>query len=257
MRLLAVGACLFYGLARFTLIALTSRDYGLALQINILCWITVLLLLLLIYILRGKDDLQALGVPLLLFCSFTAGALYMRDFRYYFLVCLGISGLACLYRNLPRLTQFYLTANAVVLVLLLTGLFALDPEMDVAVATACWIIFLCSAALLLALTSRAAGQTGAADRAFRTFATLMNTTPNLIAIVDGHNRVVYISKALAKFANISDPESVKEQPIYALFRDAAMQAMIGEVLAVDGFHDEAKEIILEGEPRFFRWWPMI
>ncbi|MDR1070740.1 MAG: hypothetical protein LBL37_08180, partial [Gracilibacteraceae bacterium] len=250
-RVLTIGSCLLYGLARFIGAAATTRDYALAMRVNILCWLTVALVILLMYILRGDDDLQALHVPLLIFICFTAGSLYLRDLQYYFLTFLGVCGLACLYQNFQRLTQFYLAANAVVLVMLLGGLFAGDPRTDTAAATVHWIISLFPAAGILTLTNMATEKAGKANRAFNTFTKLMKTTSNLIVFVDAQNRVTYISKSLAKFSNINDPETAAGRPVYALFNDTAMQRMIGEVLSVDGLHDETKEIILEGEKRYF------
>ncbi|MDR1319809.1 MAG: response regulator [Gracilibacteraceae bacterium] len=250
-RVMTIGSCLLYGLARFIGAAATTRDYALAMRVNILCWLTVALVILLMYILRGDDDLQALHVPLLIFICFTAGSLYLRDLQYYFLTFLGVCGLASLYQNFQRLIQFYLAANAVVLVMLLGGLFAGDPRTDTAAATVHWILSLFPAAGILALTNMATEKAGKANRAFNTFTKLMKTTSNLIVFVDAQNRVTYISKSLAKFANINDPETATGRPVYALFNDTAMQRMIGEVLSVDGLHDETKEIILEGETRYF------
>ncbi|MDR1961196.1 MAG: response regulator [Gracilibacteraceae bacterium] len=252
-RILAVSSCFLYGIVRFIGIAMTTLNYALALKINIMCWMSIALLIALMYILREDNDLLALYVPLLMFLCFTAGALYMRDFQYFFLIFLGICSIGCVYQNFQRLLQFYLAASVIIMVMLLSGLFAFDPFMNVAITTANWIISLFPATLLLMLTYMATEKESNANHAFNTFTTLMATTPNLVVLVDAQNRVTYISKSLAKFAKINDdPEYAMGRPIYTLFKEAAMQKMIGEVLAVDGFYEGTKEIVLEGAPRFFQ-----
>ncbi|MDR0434257.1 MAG: response regulator [Gracilibacteraceae bacterium] len=250
-RVLPVCGCLFYGLVRFAGIMMTGGDYVFALRVNILCWLAAALMILIMYVLRENEDLLALLVPLLIFICFTAGALYLRDLQYYFLTCLGISGLACLYQNYQRMIQLYFAVNGSIMVMLLGGLFAGDPRMDTATATTHWIISLLPSAFILALTHSTTAKAGEAGRAFNTFTKLMKTTSNLIVLVDAQNRVTYISKSLAKFANIADQESATGRPVYALFNDADMQRLIGEALSAEGFHDESKEVVLEGEQRYF------
>jgi len=84
------------------------------------------------------------------------------------------------------------------------------------------------------------------------FLTMLETTPNIVAIVDEQNRVKYISKSLANFANIERAELVAYRPFLDLFNNPDMMDMMTSVLNNDLDSGDTAKAIIDGEERYYK-----
>ncbi|MDR0909180.1 MAG: response regulator [Spirochaetaceae bacterium] len=116
-----------------------------------------------------------------------------------------------------------------------------------------WIFILATAALALVLiVSYATRRTKQSIKAEDTFLSLMETLPNMLAVVDELNCVLYISRQLASFAHISRPDICIGRPILDLFGDMNVKLMIGGILKTKSYFEDEKEINVDGEERYFK-----
>jgi signal transduction histidine kinase/CheY-like chemotaxis protein/HPt (histidine-containing phosphotransfer) domain-containing protein len=67
-------------------------------------------------------------------------------------------------------------------------------------------------------------------RGLRAFDTLLNTTPNLMAIVDEDFRVIYISESLTRLTNVYDRKLPVGRPILDLFGDFELKMLFHNIL---------------------------
>ncbi|MDR1604585.1 MAG: response regulator [Gracilibacteraceae bacterium] len=203
---------------------------------------------------RNTAD-TAFFMPLLLFVVYIGASFAMRSFVYLFSVYFVISCIGALYCNTSRFLAFLLLTNVINTVLLANGLPMIGTEAgiarlgDVAVH---WVLMLLSSALLCALSSFASSKMNSAAKAQDSFATLMTTTPNIIALVDAMNRVLYISKPLADMASLEYAEIAVGRPLIDLFHDRAVKDMISDVLESEGLYQDTKQLNLNGRTRYFK-----
>jgi signal transduction histidine kinase/DNA-binding response OmpR family regulator len=115
-----------------------------------------------------------------------------------------------------------------------------------------WILMILGSILLYMLSSFAAGKRDSSAKASDSFATLMVTTPNIIALVDEMNLVQYISKPLADMAYLEYAEIAVGRPLIDLFHDREVKDMISEVLESEGLYEDTKQLNLNERVRYFK-----
>jgi signal transduction histidine kinase/DNA-binding response OmpR family regulator len=203
---------------------------------------------------RRRGANTAFFMPLLLYAAYTATAFSVRNFAYFFIVYIAICCAGALYLNKKRFLAFLFLTNLVnafiaTQILPMESFGAAADFSDILVN---WALTLFGSALLYMLSSFASGKNDSAAKARDSFATLMMTTPNLMALVDEMNRVLYISKPLADLAHFERAEIAVGRPLIDLFRDREIKIMISEVLESDGLYEETKKMTLDGRARYFK-----
>jgi signal transduction histidine kinase/DNA-binding response OmpR family regulator len=202
---------------------------------------------------RNRAD-TAFFMPMLLFVAYTATAFAVRNFTYFFSVYFTISCAGALYFDKKRFLAFLLLTNLFNVFMAAHGL-PMGPGAPVAEFSEIvinWALTVFGSVLLYMLSSFASGKNDSAAKAQDSFATLMMTTPNLMAVVDGMNRVLYISKPLADLARFERAEIAVGRPLIDLFRDHEVKVMISEVLESEGLYEDTKKMTLEGRTRYFK-----
>ena len=85
----------------------------------------------------------------------------------------------------------------------------------------------------------------------QTFDTILDTSPNLIAIVNDEARVEYISKSLVKLLDIEKREYAINLPFIDLFPSVRLKILFGKFLRYEGAFEETFDIEVEGKQRWF------
>jgi signal transduction histidine kinase/ActR/RegA family two-component response regulator len=233
-----------------------SLSYGNAREAVIALIAGVITFAALLLISRGKRTVNlAFFMPLLLFVAYTATAFVVQDFSYFFSVYFAISCIGAMYLNKARFLAFLIPANIFNVLLVTHGMpvsGAVTHFAEFSEIVIDWVLALFGSVLLYLLSSLASDKTVNATKAQDSFATLMMTTPNLMALVDEMNRVLYISKPLAKLAHFKRAELAAGRPLIDLFHDRQIKFMISEVLESDGLYEATRMMLLDGRPRYFK-----
>jgi signal transduction histidine kinase/DNA-binding response OmpR family regulator len=204
---------------------------------------------------RRNSENTAFFMPLILFVVYVGASFAMRSFVYLFSVYSVISCVGALYCNKRSLFAFLTITNAINAVLVLSGAVMMGYEAsltnftDIAVN---WVLMILGSVLLYMLSSFAAGKKDSAARARDSFATLMMTTPNIMAMVDEMNRVLYISRPLADMARLEGLEIAAGRPLIDLFHDRDIKDIISEIMESDGLYEDTKRLGSDGSARYFK-----
>jgi signal transduction histidine kinase len=94
--------------------------------------------------------------------------------------------------------------------------------------------------------------TGNAEKAENSFKTMLSSTPDYIVLVNDLNCVTYISRPLAEFAHIEDPEMAIGRPLLDVFPEIDIKLKAAEILDSEGFYEGTWELNQDGEHRHFR-----
>ncbi|MDR0554093.1 MAG: response regulator [Treponema sp.] len=223
--------------------------------------LSTILFLFLIFHFAQNTFTISFGSPCVIFLVFTAFAVYTGNyFDVYFLVFLTLVVLSSAYFNRAGLACFIVIGNLTSLFLLLGGFFfrpesgfkpgsGIGSPQDLAVK---WILSLICAGFHLVITITATGERERAVLRAERFRTMLATTPNMTAILDGLYRVVSISKPLAEFAHVEDPALIAGQPVFDLFGEMDIKLMLGAAFDCPDLYQDTREIIVNGESRHFK-----
>ncbi|MDR0376137.1 MAG: hypothetical protein LBH85_10555 [Treponema sp.] len=179
--------------------------------------------------------------------------------EYYLPLCIACCILSCLYDNYMQTLLFVVAQN------LALGMMAIAdvPFMGansgkifyeaISLTTLGWMISALAGFMVAVAFGVLYRRTKAALERRDSFKTLMDTTPNYIAMVDKLNRVMNISSNLAKLANIENPDLVIGSPVIDLFPSMEMKELAGDLLRKTGrTYEEMWECWINGEHRYFK-----
>jgi signal transduction histidine kinase/CheY-like chemotaxis protein/HPt (histidine-containing phosphotransfer) domain-containing protein len=170
----------------------------------------------------------SLSTPLLFFTAFIVSSLFHKRIADFENVQIALAVICCFYGTVKSGVIYTIVTMLVNFILIaahpdfldqplylhLRNLFVLDASM----LTMCYIIH------------SAAKTTAEAKRGLRAFDTLLNTTPNLMAIVDEDFRVIYISESLTRLTNVYDRNLPVGRPILDLFGDFELKMLFHNIL---------------------------
>ncbi|MFP3089167.1 ATP-binding protein [Treponema sp. TIM-1] len=222
-------------------------------EMIVFTFIAVLCLFLMIYFIKNIRWL-ALLAPLVVFISYTVGCVIIGSFRHYFIVYVGLCVLAGVYFQPWSMLRFIFITNLIILCITFSGTFLREDTGITRISTLLidWVMALSASVFIYLIAGFTRQKTYASVKAEGAFSTLMATTPNLIALVDELNCITFISKPLAEFARIKNPALPVGRPILDLFGDMNVKMMIAEILNNGGAYEGTKEILRNGEPRYFK-----
>ncbi|MDR3302478.1 MAG: response regulator [Spirochaetaceae bacterium] len=236
-----------------TINAIAVGAYEQALVVVIAC---VFLMVVFICIGRAKRVFnQALFLPLVLYTVYIISSFLMKSYTYFFPVHFIISCMAAVYFNSNKFGWFLLISNAVNIVLIILRLPMTSPfraEVPRSELVVNGVLMLGSSILLFIIAKFATSKTDKSVIAENTLLTLLDTTPNLLALVDELNRVTYISRTLAEYMHIENPELATGRPLLDLFSDTDIKFMAGELLELHTYYTDIREIRIRGQSRYFK-----
>jgi two-component system chemotaxis sensor kinase CheA len=228
---------------------------GLEYNIALVGFLIVLALFIIITKVRNASDssLLAFSVPLILLLFYTALMLISGwSFSQFFLVCLAICGISCIYSNFYRTIGFIVTQNIVILLLVLTGNPIAGRGISPELILFNWAVCLSGSLLLLMLTKSATIVLGKALEQQNSFMNLLSSTENYVAIIDKYNNIVYASKTLSRLGMSEEPTLVQGRPFIDLFPGRSLKLYAGKLLNQKMDYAEDWEFSLNGQKRYFK-----
>jgi signal transduction histidine kinase/CheY-like chemotaxis protein/HPt (histidine-containing phosphotransfer) domain-containing protein len=234
--------------------AIAVGEYRHVLILLISCTFLVTVLILILHTRQGFLNAPLL-LPLLLYATYLISSFIMKSFTYFFTIHFAISCIVTVYFNRGKLGWFILISGAVNLVIIALGLPLTssgrpDPPFTEVIVNS--VLMFSGSILLYMIAVFATSKTNKAIKAMDSFATLMETTSNWLALVDDMNRVTYISKLLADYAHLEQPELCAGRPVLDLFADPDVKYLIGVLLERHSSYSAIHQITVDGEVRHFQ-----
>ncbi|MDR0556262.1 MAG: hypothetical protein LBG43_00090 [Treponema sp.] len=186
--------------------------------------------------------------------------------EYYLPLCIACCILSCLYDNYTQTFLFAIIQNLALGLMALSDvpfmgenssklliLFSSDLGGGISFAVLGWMSSALADLALLVAFGALYRKTKAALERRDSFKTLMDTTPNYIAMVDKLNRVINISNNLARLANIENPDWVIGSSVIDLFPSMEMKELAGDLLRkTTSSYEEMWECWIKDEHRYFK-----
>ncbi|GHV50896.1 hypothetical protein FACS1894216_03920 [Synergistales bacterium] len=212
------------------------------------CLDSVFIIVLLMKFTKNVHKL-AFSVPAVIFASYTVGAIVTHGTNYFFLTYIVICGISAIYCDYKRLLAFIAMSVPIIAILIFLDvpLSGLGIRYKEGVILASYITF-----FFLLMSRFSTDKSNRSTRAMDTFNTMMDSTPNVIVLLDEMNRVSYISEALAKIAGIENRRLAEGRPILDVLSLPGIKETICEILSSDGYYEGTKEVDLFGRKRHLK-----
>ncbi|GHV15618.1 hypothetical protein AGMMS49938_14280 [Fibrobacterales bacterium] len=190
--------------------------------------VAVATLFVLIYILQ-KKNIKSMGfwLPLICYLGYLAASFAMSSFVYLVGVYCLIATFSALYFNLNDYFKFTILTQIINLLLVI-----LLPPATVGNAFFMNIILtLCISVMFYILVFFATNKSNEAGKAFISFNALMQTTPNILILIDPDKRVKYMSKSAVQIlGDTENPNYLTGRDFLSLFTDGATKDAFGKIL---------------------------
>ncbi|MDR1853334.1 MAG: response regulator [Azoarcus sp.] len=215
------------------------------------CMLLVAAMAVLMCLLRHISTMAFL-IPLAAVVAFVSGNIFVGGQYYFFIVIVCLCGIGAVYCQYKSLLALVLATNAIILALVALEAPLLGVDVSPERIAIEWGLTIFAMILFLMLARFASDKNLRSAQAEEAFATLMATTPNIIALVDNMNRVTYISEPMAKLAHAESAEMAVGRPLIDLFHRMNMKLMISDVFERDGYYEDTMEVEEDGEIWHFR-----
>jgi len=214
--------------------------------------VTIALLAALTFFRLTENFILAFLIPFSLFALYTVQMVIGGwDSSFYLAACVCFSGICCMHSSLRVTFIYVLLQNIVIGAMIFLGIPVLGSNVSLVTVLAAWAFSLLGVLVLLAIIRYA---TTIKDKALddqNSFTTLLSTTINYIALIDGSNHVVYVSKPLAQLARVERPELAKGRPLIDLFPGRDLKLLASKMLKQRENYSEDWQFLLDGHKHFF------
>ncbi|MDR0502545.1 MAG: hypothetical protein LBH16_04410 [Treponema sp.] len=217
--------------------------------------IILLTLVILIAMIRNAINYYklAFNVPFILLIFYTSLMMFSHwNSSYYFVVCLALCAISCIYSGFYRSVTYIIVQNLVIGFLIFRGAPLLGHDATLIAVLVTWGINIVAEIILLFLTRAATISLNEALEHQNSFRDLLSTTENYVAMVDSRNEVVYASKALSMLSDIEEPALVQGRPLIDLFPGRSLKLYAGNMLKEKDSYAEDWEFSLQGQKRYFK-----
>ena len=215
------------------------------------CLMLVVAMAILMRLLRSVAAM-AFAIPFVAVLALVSGNLHMGGQFYFFACLVCVTGVAAVYCCYKPLLCLIVTANVLVLALVLDDVPVMGPDTPVERVAIEWGLAIFVMVLFLMLARFASDKNQRSTQAEKAFSTLMATTPNITALVDNMHRVTYMSEPMAKLAHIESVEMAVGRPLIDLFHRMNMKLMISNALEHDSYFEDVLDIEEDGEIWHYR-----
>uniref|UniRef100_UPI0002555422 ATP-binding protein n=1 Tax=Treponema primitia TaxID=88058 RepID=UPI0002555422 len=198
----------------------------------------------------------AFTVPLFIYIVYIAASFSMKSFVYLFTCSMAICCIGAMYFNPPKFLRYILISNLSNLVLILLRIpMIMNPlrnNVTLSEMMAKWVQLSFSSVCIYFITKFAADYNKESVKDQDAFQTLLETTPDYIALVDELNQVTHISKPLAALANIEDRKLAVGQPVMDLFKTRELKLIVHEIITSQGFYEGTIKLPFNGEEQHLK-----
>jgi len=200
----------------------------------------VIIAFLVIYI--KNISFMSAAISLLIFVWFTLFDVCYGGEPYYFSLAAFLCGICAVYCRYNSLLYLTILINSIIFIMMIAGVPLLGDRVSFEDMVIMWGGTIYVMILFLLLVRFASDKSVRSTKAENSFSALMETTPNIIALVDKMNRVTYISEPMAKLAHVENAEMAVGRPLVDLFHRMNMKLMVGDIFDKSGSYDNTVEI---------------
>ena len=200
-----------------------------------------------------KSEVLALLMPGSLVAGIFLFIIIGAGVDHLFLVLFSLCAVSGAYFSLRYYLWFVAFVNAVVFVALVIIGYPLEgPGIPVETLYLNWAMMFLWTCIVYLTVRYAKNRRSKSNMSMESFLTMLDTTPNMVALLDDHNRVRYISRELALMANIERVEFAARRPFLDLFSSPDMAEMVADILDMSHDCEDTVKVNMDGTEKYFK-----
>ncbi|MDR0858062.1 MAG: response regulator [Oscillospiraceae bacterium] len=192
----------------------------------------------------------SLATPLLFFIAFVLASIFNDAIADFATIQIALAVVCCLYGVVQSGVLYTIATMLISVIMMAADSSLVSGEIyielrnllvvDAAIMTMCYIVH---------ATTKSSAES---KRGLRAFDTLLNTTPNLMAIVDEDFRVIYISESLTRLTNVYNRKLPVGRPILDLFGDFELKMLFHNILNNTINIDQELKLTINGKVMYVK-----
>ncbi len=212
------------------------------------CGITAtVVILLFVFFSRKNIKNFPLIFALCLYVSYIGASFSIGSFKYFYAYYLLVLLVCAVCFNIKNYL-ILLTATQVVNIFL--SIFVLPSHINGNVWVHFSLIF-CSGLIIFFMVEFAAKKSIEVTSATASFGALMRSTPNVLILLDGDNKIRYISQSVSKIFGIKEPEELAGTNFIDLFNERSVRELFDDIAKRRSFYEDYQKINISGQIRTF------
>jgi len=217
----------------------------------------IMIIALVVVILIQRNSIHkykmAFNVPFMLFLFYTALMMLCRWYNtHYLFILTAFTAISCIYSRFIRTLVYIIITNLIIGFLLLQNNPIGGHGTPLVALLVNWGISIFSSIIMLLLTRTATISLDKALEHQNSFNNLLESTENVVAMINERNEIVYASKTLAQLGNAGDQTLIQGRPIIDLFPGRSLKIHAGKMLKEKDDYAGDWEFTLDGQKRYFK-----
>ncbi|MCL2230016.1 MAG: ATP-binding protein [Treponema sp.] len=196
---------------------------------------------------------MAFNVPFMLFLFYTALMMMCNWYNtHYLFIVTAFTAISCTYSRFNRTLVYIIVTNLILGFLHFRGFPIGGHGTALSALLVNWSISLFSSVIMLLITKTATISLNKALEHQNSFNNLLESTENVVAMIDERNEIVYASKTLAQLGNANDQTLIQGRPLIDLFPGRSLKIHAGKMLKEKDDYSGDWEFTLDGQKRYFK-----
>jgi len=214
----------------------------------IVCGVVAAVVLIFFAFLSKKNiKIFPLIFSLCLYFAYIGASFAINSFKYFYVYYILTLLVCAVYFNMRN--YMILLVITQILNIILT-IFVLEHHISGNVWVHFCLIF-CAGLMILIITQFAARKSNEASSANASFGALMRATPNVLVLLDGENKIKYISQSVSKVFGIKEPEKLTGESFLDLFNEKSVRDLFEDIAKKRSFYEDYQKINVNGQIRTF------
>jgi diguanylate cyclase (GGDEF)-like protein/PAS domain S-box-containing protein len=230
-------------LSRATL-ALLASEFRYALAIVVAFSVAVAAFL---FLKRKSIKVISLVIPFVMYVFYLSVAFYIKSFDYFYDFYLFILIVGAVYFNIRN---FVILVAITQISNLLLSIFVL-PAYISGNAWVHFVLLLGESLVILTLVYIAVSRLNEVNNAFASFGALMRATPSVLILLDGDNKIKYISQSVSKVFGIKETEKLTGKNFLDLFNEKSVRDLFEELAKKRSFYEDYQKINVNSQIKTF------
>jgi len=188
-----------------------------------------------------------------LYISYIGASFAIGSFKYFY-VYYVLSLLVCaVYFNAKNYLIFFTTTQITNIFITIFELIPISGSQDGINGNA-WVHFsliFCSGLVIFLMVEFAIKKSNEVSSATASFGALMRSTPNVLVLLDGDNKIRYISQSVSKIFGIREPEELAGTNFLDLFNERSVRELFEDIAKKRSFYEDYQKINVNGQIKTF------
>jgi len=200
-----------------------------------------------IFLERIKIKGLSLVLSSLLYVAYIGASFAVDSFKYFYAYYLLTLLICAVYFNVKNYVILLIATQIINIALCI---FVLPRHIEGNVWVHFSLIF-CSGLVLLIMMQFAVKKSNEVSSANASFGALMKVTPSVLVLLDGDNKIRYISQSVSKVFGIREPEKLTGKSFLDLFNEKSVRDLFEDLMKKRAFYEDYQKININSQIRTF------